>query len=538
WALSVQGQFYFFWPLLISALLWLAARARSNPSRWIQAGLAAVFVASLGYSVITTRTDQAFAYFDTLARMWEFALGGLLVFILPRLRLSAAARAVLGWTGLLAIVSCGFLLPVEGAFPGYAALWPTLGAAAVLAGGSDSRYGANLVLASRPIAWFGDIAYSFYLWHWPLFILFMVMTPATQPGFVEGTTLILMAGVLAWLTTRWIEEPIRFASFSKKGTRHAFALGAACCLPAVALLGGWSLYTVSERAEARSYEFSVGDPHYPGAAAVAGQAYEREESLYPHFFTLAENVPRSYFDGCHQGLREVEAVPCRYGRPDGPVTVALVGGSHSTQWLPALKQLARRHGWTILNLTKSDCWFSSEVRPGRDTCQQWNLNVMRLLLKNPPDYVFTLATRAGEALEYVPDGYVQQWSALEKLGVRVLAVRDNPWWKKRSPSDCVAVFGEGSEHCRMPRHKGLARVTPTSDGSLPGNTHILDLSRFFCDEDECFPTAGNVLIYRDRHHISKAYVQSLTPYLEQQLSKAAPELVRTGQGGLASGAGR
>src|SRR5882757_2351370 len=143
WALSVQGQFYIVWPMLIAAVA-LAARRGKVAFRSLLSGvLVAIFAASLAFSVYVTAKNQPFAYFNTLARVWEFSLGALLAIAIPQLRISAALRILMGWVGLLAILSCGILLQVSRVFPGYAALWPTLAAISIIvAGTTGSRFGA------------------------------------------------------------------------------------------------------------------------------------------------------------------------------------------------------------------------------------------------------------------------------------------------------------------------------------------------------------------------------------------------------------
>ena len=106
----------------------------------LAAAFGAIFVASLVYSIEQTSSNQAVAYFDTRARLWEFALGSLLALALPYLRPGRTLRVVLGWAGLAAMLSCGLLLAVDRSFPGFVALWPTLAAAAIIvAGQSGSR---------------------------------------------------------------------------------------------------------------------------------------------------------------------------------------------------------------------------------------------------------------------------------------------------------------------------------------------------------------------------------------------------------------
>src|SRR5690606_5792301 len=81
-------------------------------------------------------------------------------------------RAALGWAGLAAIVASGVWFTSATMWPGYAATLPTLGTAAVIAGGfAGQRGGPGLLIDNRPMRWIGGLSYSLYLWHWPLIVV-------------------------------------------------------------------------------------------------------------------------------------------------------------------------------------------------------------------------------------------------------------------------------------------------------------------------------------------------------------------------------
>ncbi|WP_306370448.1 acyltransferase, partial [Nocardiopsis sp. CC223A] len=198
WSLSVQWQFYLLWPALIAGAVLLARRAGRDPRRPLFWALAAVFALSLAYSVAVTHTNQPWAYFDTGARLWELALGGLVALLLPGLRPGRTARLLLGWGGLAALVLCGALLQVSTAFPGFAALWPTLAAAAVIAAGAPAggAVGVDRLLSSRPLRYLGSISYALYLWHWPVLVFYLAATDRDL-ATPQGGAIVLSVSVLA-----------------------------------------------------------------------------------------------------------------------------------------------------------------------------------------------------------------------------------------------------------------------------------------------------------------------------------------------------
>ena len=86
-------------------------------------------------------------------------------------------------------------------------------------------------------------------------------------------------------------------------------------------------------------------------------------------------------------------------------------------------------------------------------------------------------------------------------------------------------FGSTAEECRARRSSMLSNLPLLVNTlSLPDNVRLLDLSDYLCTETECLSVAGNVQIYRDRHHLSSAYVQSLAPILGAQMVRIAPDL--------------
>ena len=108
------------------------------------------------------------------------------------------ARVVMGWVGIVGLVTCGAILPVERAFPGYLALWPVLsGALVIMAGSTNSRWGVDRLLSSAPLQSLGNISYALYLVHWPILILYSTAVGTSRVNFIEGAVIILVSIGLA-----------------------------------------------------------------------------------------------------------------------------------------------------------------------------------------------------------------------------------------------------------------------------------------------------------------------------------------------------
>jgi hypothetical protein len=229
--------------------------------------------------------------------------------------------------------------------------------------------------------------------------------------------------------------------------------------------------------------------------------------------------------GCHQGLTESEVLSCEFGPDTADYTIAVVGGSHSAHWLPALQELAGPHGWRIVSMTKSACRFEP-VAPAPDdpqqhSCHEWNLALLDTLAELRPDAVFTTATTGQGGREHTPPGYLPQWQAVTDLDIPVLAIRDVAWPQINVP-DCVAQHGPENPTCGADRAEHDLAGPPeiARSGELPDQVHILDLTDYLCEADFCPPVVGNVLVYHDDHHLSATYARTLAPYLGEEIVEA------------------
>ncbi len=127
------------------------------------------------------------------------------------------------------MLSCGLLLTVDRSFPGFIALWPTLAAAAIIvAGQSGSRFGVDRFLTWKPLVALGDNSYALYLWHWPLLVLALAATGITAPNLVQGLAIVAASIVLAVLTTRFVEKPLREWHWPQRRAWRTAVVIAAC----------------------------------------------------------------------------------------------------------------------------------------------------------------------------------------------------------------------------------------------------------------------------------------------------------------------
>ncbi len=207
WSLAVEEQFYIvFPPLLILLSRYLRPRA-------IAAVIAAICAVSFIYSVFLVAHRPEAAFFLSPGRAWELGIGALLALGLgPRIG-AHWLREALAAAGLAAIIAAAILFRHATPFPGYAALVPCLGAAALIhTGARGPDQGQTQVarfLSLRPVVFIGLISYSLYLWHWP--ILVFLRHVFADPALPPRVTLIAIAASFVAAVLSWaiVERPFR-----------------------------------------------------------------------------------------------------------------------------------------------------------------------------------------------------------------------------------------------------------------------------------------------------------------------------------------
>ncbi|GAA1464118.1 acyltransferase family protein [Nocardiopsis exhalans] len=536
WSLAVQGQFYLLWPLLITAAglvaVWLGARVRHAAL----VAVGSVFAVSFGYSLWITSTEPVWAYFDTGARLWELALGGLLALVVHRVNLPSRLRLVAGWLGLIALVMCGFVIGDSLPYPGYASLWPTLAALLIILAGAgeaaNSRTSANHLLGLRPLTWLGGHAYTLFLWHWPVLIVYLELTDRVKPSLTGGF-LVLGASFAAALATSWvIDGGVNRVTRRLRTPSWSLAAGIIFIIPVLVAGALWGQSI--ERDRQLRTELSSNPLAYPGAAVHLDQNLAENLPVlpvYPDTTTVARDTIDQTRE-CNTLIDDPEVTTCEFGDLDSDYTIALVGSSHVRHWFQALETLAEQHGWRLVTMTKNACQFSAEIQNYRGSeyqeCTEWNEGVMDELAELRPDTVFGLASltvKSDSKEEHVPEGFVERWRQLDGMGIDVVAVRDTPRFDFNVP-DCTDR--NNPSECSEPQFDSMLERPPFKDlTNVPHNTRFLDLTDYLCQDGVCPGVIGNQLVFYDHHHFTYAFSQSLAmvmePYLLEAIGHTLPE---------------
>jgi len=205
WSLAVEEQFYFVMPVILLAL-----------HRWLKKHLFGAFLLlfflSFGYCIYATQATPQQAFYLLPSRAWEMLLGGMVYLLIQRdcpWTKSPLLGSLLGAVGFFLMVGSYFMITGEMAFPGYIALFPTVGTALFIYSNSWDNNWTGRLLAWSPLQFIGKISYSLYLWHWPLIIFLKAHRYPDEIGIIDKLALLVVSFIVSILSWKFIEQPFR-----------------------------------------------------------------------------------------------------------------------------------------------------------------------------------------------------------------------------------------------------------------------------------------------------------------------------------------
>ena len=525
WSLGIEEQFYLLWPLV----LWLVWRRKFNVLSVIVLLLAVSFAANL-YRIGRAPTA---VFYSPHTRFWELLAGSLLAWlVVNRSRVAENLRRtcdrllarviyreapvndgrtldnVLSVAGFVLLVLSFWKITSSTPFPGAWAAVPVAGAFLVIAAGSQAWLN-RVLLANRVAVFFGLISFPLYLWHWPLLAFARIIEGGTPARSVRIAA-VLAAMVLATLTWRFIERPLRFGGHGKV---KAIAL-----VVTVAILGcaGYITYRM-EGFPDRAANLS----HLTSQLGWGGDHNLRDAVCQQRFFT-----------------DDFRAAFCRLTPNQPAPAIMLMGDSMSWHFFPGLDKLAQQHGVGVLALNHGRCaaFLGFTLTPPDDhweydehLCQRvadkaltlaqnrpavktvifahspyyWPKPETRFLHDPPPEHNDAAYTR------YIQDSLRRVFSALLAQGKRIVYITNNAQFSF-PPEECFARRFRSPKRpdCAQSRESWLAnsnaRLLAAIDGVLAEFPQVrrFDLSSALCDEERCWAMQDGKLLYRDHAHLS------------------------------------
>jgi peptidoglycan/LPS O-acetylase OafA/YrhL len=231
WSLGIEEQFYIVWPLL----LWLAWKRKLN----LFTITSLVALASFALNLKGVSQDLVATFYSPQTRFWELLSGSLLAWLtlyqksffanlskkvnqylcilIYREKQDTNGQSLanlLSFIGLLLLTYGFWRINKDLIYPGKWALVPVVGTMLLLMAGPKAWINHTL-LSNRVIVEIGLISYPLYLWHWPI-LAYIKIVEGEVPSVGVRATAVLLSIILAWLTYKLLEKPLRSSATNYK----------------------------------------------------------------------------------------------------------------------------------------------------------------------------------------------------------------------------------------------------------------------------------------------------------------------------------
>ncbi|WP_192559262.1 acyltransferase family protein [Pseudomonas allokribbensis] len=507
WSLAVEEQFYILFPLLLTLL-------SSRLKHW-RLALFGVLLLSFGLSVWAVHHYPEKAFFLLPMRAWELLAGAMLA-VAPRhsWRLKPMAAQGLSLLGMALILLAVFGYDKSTPFPGAAALLPVLGVVALILANGHRETLMGQLLSSRVMVGLGLISYSWYLWHWPVFV-FSSYASVEEPGALDIAGLILLTLVLGYLSWKFVETPFRERRLL--AGRRQVLLAGFCGILVLGLAGQALRWTdgLPSRLSEQALQYAKGHEWRPELMACLTDDKAPDDKLF-----------------CHYGVESL------------PAQAMVWGDSHATALIPVLEDAAQAHGVNVILASSAGC-IPVEGLEHDAACTRFNRRVEQGLSAQRISDVVLVARWSlylyGDAkgdLDHAlrqPDGKYDSAVAEQRLAdglrARLAQLREGGhrvWLVKEAPLQAfnppyrltrLAMLGHSVDEVGLAigehdkRQAFISRLF--AQLAQDPMVRVVDPAPRLCDEHGlCRAELDGYSLYKDDNHLSEVGARFVAPILE------------------------
>lgn len=504
WSLGVEEQFYLVWPLFLIFMLCACADRRSLASRERMLLVSMFIMLAVGFSLnaLLTLIRPMAAFYMMPARAWQFALGALVWLWASRPAMTSVIGGrpygggwLLGWFGFGILMFAALRFDANTEYPGWRSLLPSVGAAAMIASGVIQKEAGTVAhFLSRPLMrYIGRISYSWYLWHWPVFLLGRKYAGGGD-SLTARAICVFVSLALAILSWRIVELPFRRYRGWEAKPKLMVGLTLGVLVSVSALSVWWGAFSLDRMLVDE-------DQARIAAARMDSPLFSKE---------------------CDDWYHSSRLVACQFGDKNAANMAVLIGDSVGAQWFPAIQKIFEGRGWNLVILTKSACpmvdvpLFYARIGRQYTECEDWRNKALAYIAEIRPHVVIvgSAASYAFSAQEWEL-GTNRIWKLLSKAAERVVVIRATPilpfngpdclasgWLAQRLLNSCQASlpFSLGDDIFAMQQ-----RIASGFD-----NVRLIDMTGDVCPDGTCRAEMHGMIAWRDERHLTAKFVAALS----------------------------
>ena len=337
WSLSVEEQYYLFFPFVFLMILKFSKSLKTN--------LLGVCFLSLGsflfYLYMLKIGGANPAFFLMPFRAWEFGVGSIAALTYFKFRRQhtlfslfvSVSLIVLGLTLLSNFIAAGFIVVIGTAF--------------FLSMAYRRTILLNVFFESRFVRYLGLISFSTYLWHWPL-LVFLRYVSIDQDKSAYLLALLVLTYVLSMLSYKYIEQPFRHSIKPNIVVTTSFVTTVSLLVLAIFVL-----------------RFNL---------------FKDEESFSSK---IASSIQTNYRCDLSEYLSFGASRACLINsKADKNYTIALIGNSHAQMYVPALAPFLRDRNEKGLLVPLNGCLPTVKLNISSDCLRLARANIDAILNDN------------------------------------------------------------------------------------------------------------------------------------------------------------
>jgi peptidoglycan/LPS O-acetylase OafA/YrhL len=501
WSLSVEEQYYIFWPLCLFLIL---KKINLNHQSLMMLLCGALFAGILISEYLVFR-NPSFGFYSLPSRFFELLIGAIVAII----RIDQVTKGT-GWLlsvlGLILLSGSFFLLTDASTFPGVNAIYPAIGTALVILGGRNNLNSFSVLLSGKEITNIGLLSYSLYLWHWPVFAISRYMQiPFSALNVAALFSFIFLCSFLSY---RYVEKPV---IRSKLEFRPALIY-----LFVLPLFAYTLIFFYVQHSDGVYERYSKTDQQHMREIVEVVSSDIRNCIGEHHKLDLTESCIINSEDN---GSIETKPKP----------SFVLWGDSHANHFRPMLEEMSTGTGYRGRELSFWGCPpLVGLLRQGvsfSQLCKEHNDRVFNHIMSGAYRHVVIAARWRGyfhngslvkadkskfKFEDPIFDSLFTMIRTLENNKIKVSILKSVPTFPD-NPSLCIIknrlFFDFLKKDCRLPlgeynkKNEKVDIMFSKLQYAFP-ELEVISMADLFCDDYYCYGERGAISLYTDKTHLS------------------------------------